>query len=211
MPRLFLASQPAIKCEPLVIPPYTNPGIYRDLGVPPSYDNKARKKRKYLGDCLTCLSHFYGKLIEKICFHNISLLQFELITFRFGYGRTIKPLPRLYDLRIFGQVPEPQNNSFTFIFGDTETPGYLKSATVPPGTSGVSQMPWPCCQSWDPEIVCFKGGQGSVPQLPFFGRMTFLQVCFCRVFLYLFFATLNQKASRNGVQIEPKSMKKMCR
>ena len=38
-----------------------------------------------------------------------------------------------------------------------------RSATVPPGTSGVSLMPWFGCQSWDPWICSFKGPQGGFP------------------------------------------------
>ena len=49
-------------------------------------------------------------------------------------------------------------------------------------------MPGLGCQ---PGILdSFKGPQGEVPGLVGIGRMTFLQVCFCCVFLYPFFLTL---------------------
>ena len=44
------------------------------------------------------------KSSEGLFFH------FLLITFRFAYGRTLKPL--ISDFGIFGRVPEPPNQSY---------------------------------------------------------------------------------------------------
>ena len=49
---------------------------------------------------------------------------------------------------------------------------------------------FPVLGSWD---CSFRGGQGDTPHDPFSCRVTFVQVCFCCVFLYPFSATLKPK------------------
>ena len=64
--------------------------------------------------------------------------------------------------------------------------GQDQSATVPLGTSGMSLVPWPCCQSWD---CSFRGGQGDDPQLPR-DLHGFLHGLFAIMFFQCFFKTI---------------------
>ena len=63
-------------------------------------------------------------------------------------------------------------------------------------------------QSWDlGSLNCFEGPQDSFPDFPGFPAWLFCRTFCCCDFSYPVFLTLHQKASQNGVQIDPKSMK----
>ena len=78
---------------------------------------------------------------------------------------------------------------------------------MPPGTSGVSLVPWPCCQSWD---CSFRGGQGSgLRRLHDFkiACMTFSPVCF-EFFLLPLVAFWEPKRLPKGAQNRPQEHQK---
>ena len=86
---------------------------------------KTKTHPRFWGFRQLLLGHLHGKFMEniseKLCI--IILLHFELITCRFGYGRTIKPLISM--ISAFFQRVLPSQNQY---YLSLETPGYLKQS-----------------------------------------------------------------------------------